>query len=493
MSKKFISILLILAIISIILISCGNSAEKDETEDDIKPSEGLPAEDTTELIVNANTVLDTLPDDDFNQYEFKIWSSNWANAQLEIRQVPEEAENGEPINDALYKRDRLVEDKYNIKLKYTLLTDVTEMLNKSKKSLLAGDDIFEFICGDMMNVTKGLAQAGLVVDFNKMPFVDLSREWWSKNAKRDLTINGKFYYPTGDITPRFLLSPYMLLFNKNLFTNNGLEYPYKSILDGTWDLDKFISLLKGYTKDLNNDEKFTEADAYGLAAEGMTPYAFMLASGEGLTKIVDGNPVLNIESEKVLNITQKLASFMGDPQYVYCTSNLDMAYVEVPIFKEDRALFVAQTGTNLSMFRDMESDFGIIPIPKYDIKQEDYYSFCQAWGAVAICVPLLNSNLDRTGKVIEALAATGKYTSTPASYEVTLKKKYSRDGESEAMLDIIYKNASYDYTYIYNFGTLYTNYRSAIYKNQSVVSMFEKYKDKAQSELTTLIENFGKN
>ena len=47
---------------------------------------------------------------------------------------------------------------------------------------------------------------------------------------------------------------------------------------------------------------------------------------------------------------------------------------------EDRAYFYGNSLSNIiSNFREMESDFGIIPVPKYDEQQENYYAYINTY------------------------------------------------------------------------------------------------------------------
>ena len=515
--KKFMKIISVMLIITMLLsmaVSCGkNNVGDDKNNPDTpannnadnggaggQPDNNNNGSDTGDIPQDTKTdvrdILATLPDADYGGYQFRIWTSNNFNSTLEGRQAPdlndagEIYETGDIVNDALYRRDRLVEEKYNIEIKYTIYPEPDPVYNAAKKTIDAGDDGFDYAMDAMMNLVKPLAQSGKLIDFNKIPNIDLSKEWWSKYAIRDLTIDGKFFFATGDITARYPGSQYLMLFNKSLFLDMGLSYPYQSVLDGNWTLDALFELTKGSTRDLNGDGTLKKADDFfGLVVETMAPICFLRSAGEGLTKIVDGNPVFNVTNERTVAIMQKLASSWTDPQYVYYPSSY-ATYDEVPIFKENRALFVAMTGTNTVLFKDMESDFGIIPLPKYDASQPEYYTHCQPWGSAAVCVPVTCTNLDRTGMIIEAMAAGGRYTSTPAAYEITLKTKYARDEESEKMLDIICEGSSYDFAHIYDWGGIYTQLCNVIAKGDSFASKFESIEGKAQAAMEKTIEAF---
>ena len=59
-------------------------------------------------------------------------------------------------------------------------------------------------------------------------------------------------------------------------------------------------------------------------------------------------------------------------------------------------------------------------------------------------VPKTNSDLERTGIILEALARESSDTVIPAYYDVTLKNKLLRDDDSVKMLDIIFGNRKLD-------------------------------------------------
>ena len=487
MKLRIFSVLL--AALFLALASCGGSDGGGTDADAGNGSEKTPGGETAaEQSVDVHSVLAGLPDTDYGGYEFRILTTNRFNQTLEGRQAPEEEETGEPINDALHRRDRLVETKHGVHFKYTLGMESDEILAMARRAVRAGSDEFDMGMDMMMVFTRGLAQDGAAIDFNSMPNIDLSNDWWSKYAQRDLTIAGRFYFPTGDITARFAGSQYIMLFNRKLFLDYGYEYPYQMVLDGEWTIDVFSGMIRDKTRDMNGDGVIDKEDFFGAVFEPMVSFSLLHASGEGLTKIVDGNPVLNVGNERALQIMDAVAELLGRED-VWLPRNW-ATYDEVPVFVEDRALFAAMTGTNLMMYREMESDFGIIPLPKWDKAQPEYYSFCQAWGSAAVVVPQTNPDIERTGTVIESLAAASRYLVTPAAYDVTLKTKYARDETSEKMLDIIVAGSRYDFMYIYNWGNMYSTYESTLRNGDSFVPRIEALEDRAQIQMEATIEAY---
>ena len=123
----------------------------------------------------------------------------------------------------------------------------------------------------------------------------------------------------------------------------------------------------------------------------------------------------------------------------------------------------------------MEGDFGILPLPKYDVSQEKYRSPVNPYSGAVIGVPPTVSDFERTGIILEAMAAESRYTLLPAYYDTLLMRKYIRDDESSDMLDIIFSNIVYDTGAVYNFGNVFTDFIGLASNNdRNVISLYER-------------------
>ena len=90
--------------------------------------------------------------------------------------------------------------------------------------------------------------------------------------------------------------------------------------------------------------------------------------------------------------------------------------------------------------RKAEFNYGIVPFPKYDNSQRDYVSWI--YGGAASCgVPYTNPDLERTGVVLENLAAFSHKFVKNEYYEVVVQTRTVRDSDSIEMLDIIFGHA----------------------------------------------------
>ena len=158
-------------------------------------------------------------------------------------------------------------------------------------------------------------------------------------------------------------------------------------------------------------------------------------------------------------------------------------------FQSDRALFNICWLNRASLFREMETDFGISPMPKYDEAQENYASFVHMYCANTIAVLKTGQNFERTGVILEALSAESMYGLTEAYYEKTLKSKASRDEESSAMLDVIFGTRIYDLGYIFNWGSIYSSVGSMAGVNGQDISGYSSTMKKANKAINKAIKD----
>jgi len=112
------------------------------------------------------------------------------------------------------------------------------------------------------------------------------------------------------------------------------------------------------------------------------------------------------------------------------------------IFAEDRSLFMDMSFNFVESLRGMDTDFGIIPYPKYDESQNDYRTrVCYYMPTI---VPVTCADTDFTGYMLEVMNHESYKTVIPAYYDIALKGKYSRDEESAEMLDLIFTSRVID-------------------------------------------------
>ena len=134
----------------------------------------------------------------------------------------------------------------------------------------------------------------------------------------------------------------------------------------------------------------------------------------------------------------------------------------------------------------MQDDYGMIPFPKYDVSQKEYYSY--AWDQyVSFSIPATNPNPDAAAAVLEAMASYSYRETVPIYLDIALKGKYMNDAKSRKMVDLIVDNFKLDtaWIYIFTIGAGYPSaYRSTIYENDTAfASKHQKKSNEVKKDL----------
>lgn len=490
--KKFLSLCSLVLIISLVLTSfaaCGE--KKQEDAGSIAENGATEAQQDTE-IAGETVLYPNLPDVSYDGYTFTFLAhlydgDDWVGT--EARELVAEEETGEPINDAVYIRNSVIKEKYNIDIKMISLADEKAAL---KKNITSGDDLYDAVLMFNNNV-PGIVTGDLLMDVSELPYLDLSKPWWDP-ALKSLSIGNKNYLLGGDILILDNEAANALVFNKDLMAVYGLELPYNLVKEGKWTFDKLYEFITLVSEDLNGDGNMTyDADRFGLLTFNDTLQA-LLVSGGGTFALKDGSdiPYMSFASERNLQVISKAMDIMFNKKNVLNYQTVSSAKIGYPqIFSESRALFMWMRMRVVENLRSMDSDFGIIPLPKYDEQQDGYHSLVNAYTGVLLGIPKSVRDVERTSVILEALAAESRYTLQPAYYDVTLQRKFTRDDESADMLNIIFNTRVYDVGGVYSFGDVFNGFTTLASKeDRNVVSYYEKNGPKMEKAIDKVVAIF---
>ncbi|MCL1858515.1 MAG: hypothetical protein FWF92_04705 [Oscillospiraceae bacterium] len=499
--KKICLLLAFILFLSLLLISCGGNTEENKN---ITPKEAQDINANNEIVLDEETepvtekLLPNVPDDkDFDGYEFMILGNSTAyNTYWYSKDLYVEDENGDAINDAVYYRNRAIEEKYNIKINAKLSGS---QYNDAKKSINSGDGTYDVFSVPLQGATAMLAQDGSLLDLKKVPYIDLDKPWWDQRANEQLSIGHKLMFTISDLLIIDKDALFIFLFNKDVIQEQGLEDPYKLVRDGKWTIDKMWDMAKDMPKDVNGDGKMDDLDAYRMLTAAHTIHGNVVGSGHFvITKDADDMPVLNITDPMIQASYEKWLNMMLDRNSTWVAQDWDSRHTDIwmyqlEVLSEKRGLWLYAGMDRVTTLRTFDFNFGILPNPKFDENQTDYYNHVHAWCTTAISIPV-TSDPERTGMILEALTAESYYTLRPAYYDVSLKTKFMRDDESGEMLDLIFKTRCYDLGHVYNWGGLFDMFCNLPQqKNNDFVSGFEKIMPKIERDMEKAIENFLEN
>ena len=429
-----------------------------------------------------------LPEADFSGSTFGVYTSNNINSwTLPTTLNHAEEETGEVVNDALFARDLWLEDRYAVKLDFTVdgTTPAGSMSTPLEKNILAGDESYHLILQDVACVAKPLTLDGCAYPLNLVDGIRLEEGYWMPELNGELKFGDNLFLAASAISPRFYGSVYLYLFNRDLALNLDLPDLYDTVREGGWTLEKQYELSAAALADLDGDGAYGNGDRYGLCWEVLTPEAVVLGCGYHLVKNVDGRLAFMIEEEGLLDVLLAMGeNFHKD--YAFEDSGRTKLNVSA-ILNGGQFLFLNTCTFNLAEYRDFTFDYGILPMPKKDEAQPAYISYAQPWVVVSPVIPVTVTGdaLAMTGTLTDAMAAYGYDYLRPAVFDNVIQMKGTRDEQSAGIVNSLFDNVTFELATIYGFGSFYSSFTNAFENNQAqnLMSVWAKVKKGSEKEL----------
>ena len=409
---------------------CGGNAAGTETSG----GETSSAETDT---VAEDLMKDNLPEKNFGGKEFHIFSR--LNAWYHGNWLVEEAD-GDVLNEAIYKRNRKVEDRFEI----TLVEEGDANTDRAKNSMLAADGSYDIVNARGSSGFE-YAEDGLLYSIDDLPYIDLDRPYWDAQLNACVSMCGKSFFPIGASNLTSYDYTHVLVFNKKLAEDKNVGDLYSLVSSGKWTLDEYAKMVDTFTEDINGDSVMDGEDLYGYLSQpkAVLP-AFWIASGVlSVNRNEADEPVFTMPSDqKFLDVFDRVFAMTYDNNSWFrneSVTNYDDQLINM--FQNNKGLFMDITFFYIESLRNMNADFGILPYPKYDETQKNYLSRIE--NCELTCVPV-TADAEFVSIILEAMASESVDTVVKAYYNVALKTKFARDNESADMLDIIFNNRVYD-------------------------------------------------
>lgn len=371
-----------------------------------------------------------------------------------------EESTGDIVDDALFESRSYVEDALNVKLEVIerswLDTGREQYTNHIATTVLSGDDVYDWV-DQIADEWYKLVPQGLMVDLSDNEYIDLSKPWWNSGLVTDANIGGGIFYLVGDYSLGYLKDIYCIYFNKELAEECRVGDLYSLVREGKWTIDKAMELSALAAMDINGDGTIDiENDRLGFVMHDLYHLPGFIASCNVNLAARDGDSwIMGLGTERDHGIVEKLNKLLynTDGNYIFPASRTSTANLESygkvtsKFISGDILFLTSQMNDAVTDLRDMKSDYGILPFPKYEESQETYQTFSRSTHAV-VGMPATCADYAMAAAVIEAIAAANHERVIPAYYETALKVKYSRDDDSAEMYDLILSGATLNFGYL---------------------------------------------
>lgn len=406
---------------------------------------------------------------------------------------PEFQQSEEVDNDrlsAIYKRNEAIMDRLGIEFTWFAepgnAANLSNFVSRVQRAKDSETHDFDLI-GSYSRTAGVLLSAGLIQNVSAIEtnYIDTTMPWWPSNLSGNLSIKGNLYFLSGDISTNAIDQMSCIYFNKKLINNNlgqeAAEYfknnphvktaetpdkknpeggntasnmLYEKAYAGKWTLDDLLGLSANSYVDKRKDGA-TSDDIFGICSNNTNWTA--VYGGSNLRMIEPTSDPTNYlkvsddwASSKTLRLVEKLHSFISSPNYH--TSNMTGVAYYTP-FNYGNSYFVVyymRMAEDHLLDNDKVESYGILPIPKYDLQQKNYYTVIGNEFSIYSIFSDFDTRGDEQGTlsmlsaVLECWASEAFRRTTPVIFELNMKLKSSPTQCEADMCEIIRQSIEVD-------------------------------------------------
>lgn len=416
---------------------------------------------------------------------------------------------GDAINTAISDRNSFMEEYFNIAIEQNVNASDSYVTTQSASGLKYADLITLGLSSYNTTVKKGN-----FMDVNSIDELNLNASYWDSNLQKEFTIGGKLYAIDGDLTSYDEMRTMSVLYNATLYDNYGYKTTYGSVYslvtEKKWTFETMLEMYQGTSRSNSGAEQAsTKTDVWGMLSETIAPYYMFLGSGMKTIRNNNGELSTFFDDdyqatynilEDIMNKFSKDLEVLNQDDATVLSSGNGCWSEGAEMFKANLALFKCGTVGDATVFRDMQSEFGLLPIPLYSEGQESYH--CFAIGT-PFYIPLAvkNNQLQmKSCSITEAFCYFSRYMDGESSiydafFENMTYVKLCRTQEDREMLTLIINSKQYDLDYACDFTGIYTligNLTKSKGDLSSLSSKISSLKSTAPYNLSDYLEALGK-
>ena len=409
--------------------------------------------------------------------------------EIDRDEMPEDV-----VGVAVWNRNQAVESKYGLEVVGTLEKDPGAA---AKVFLEAGDDQYDLILRSPAWLHP-MAEQGHFLNIRNLDFIDFSKDCWNDYANTQLTMGGKLYYTTN----KFLLHDKHRLsvafYNRDKAAELNIGYLETKVFDGTWVIDDLVEIAKIGSVDSDGVDGMSMNDQWGVAFESSWAFARLAYGVEFRISEngSDGYPKLIGATDRMISCLDKVFALTSDKNtcYIYSLRDAtDKTEIDSDIFTRGDAVVHLDCMSTIDDTGKMKFAYGILPMPKYDANQKEYYALPDTSNGTLFAVPATVGDAAKAGFGLQAISEEAVDTSYVAYIETKCKLQDAYDQDVAKCLEIIFKNVIYDVAHFNDIGGLGKIVSDDLVKQPTNVyaRLYSKYEKKANNEIADIKEKYA--
>jgi ABC-type glycerol-3-phosphate transport system substrate-binding protein len=434
---------------------------------------------TTDDIYAAYNIPDSLPSRSFGNDTFTIVCQDEGMIQFFFVDDMD----GSVVDKAVYKSVSAVEERFEVDVSAYTVTNHQVIRN----GITTQDGSFDFAF--MLDVTSsGYSLENLFVNLYDLEHLDFSKPWWPAPSVEALTFQDKMYLGSSTMSYLGLGQTFLVYFNKTLFDDNGIDYPYETVFNGEWYMEDMIEIAENFYTDTQPNSIKDPEDVYGfLAPSGF--YGWFESFGIEMVKKDGDDLVLNAHCQEAYDLIEYAYEMIVEK---------DMGYIDAEatvndMFAQGQSTFIyGKLRAAYDVFRFEDINYGMLPVPKLNEDQQTYHSAYTDRYFVVPSSSVSGKDEQDIGFILEALSAEGYRTIYPAYYEVAMQGRYSKDAESKRVLTMLHPLRVIDFAYVYTGDQCFSRslYKLISEQSKDYASLLGSGTDTANDKLASLVATF---
>ena len=452
MKKRILSLILAALMLSstALMTACSNNSAENNNETtqsnttaqgSVETDESVNPEDLSDY-EQRQLIPDNLPDVKYNGADYRILTHSDTQYYEEL--MSDEL-TGDACNDAIFNRNLDVESRFDVK--FTVEQD--DNPHDVAKTMATVGTLDYHLVGQYDYKAYTPITANALLNWYDVPHVDPDKPWHNKLANDDATVNNRLYAICSDLSITSMTYTHCIFTNIDMLADYGYSQDdiYGIVKEGKWTIDFFSKLIESMYKDENGNGKADTKDIYGFAYNVTNPADvwFNAFGGRVLGRDEDGNVTVTFMNDTTVDMVAKLLDLhYNNPGY----EKLPSQYDEQDYFLNQMMTFAAMRFyAAFATLRDMDASYTMLPYPKWDEAQQNYYTNADDKFTVFVLPTPAYGEIDYIGTIFEALAAESYKKVYPEYYDTALKGKYSTDATTAEMIELIMAGRLFDFSF----------------------------------------------
>ncbi len=350
------------------------------------------------------------------------------------------------VREALRNRNELIRTSYGMEVTVKTVpeADILQTLQDARQAGLSAGDLLCYSA----ETTASLWADGLLQDLTKLPYFSLGESCFGADAAEKLR-TGDAVYLLPDPSAQSYDDAYVLFYDRELVRATGLPLPEARVTDGDWTLAVFQQYAEAVAASVMHKQSYDlQTDVFGYSAKdstGLLPYLLWCGTDDALFARKDGG-----KTDFVYDTAETLRERVDPLRTVYgsaCRSPLD-GDEAAKAFSEGRLGFLfAKLEEIKNFYANAKREYGILPLPKRDEKQQSYRCPIAVDGRV-FSAPSAAADRSRCGLGLLAVCAAGGGLLQEAEVR-TYVTLYSMDNDQTCMLETLLGCADFDFGWVY--------------------------------------------